>query len=105
MFNSEFALSKQILTKHNLLLFILQAVLWVLSSRPQLSIEVREAGTLGSDVLLLLVCMAAAISFLLYGGRLFLMLQRFPIESRGRRKKLREVGLVTAICAGSFSIR
>ncbi len=31
--------------------------------------------------------------------------QRFPIESRGRRKKLREVGLVTSICAGCFSFR
>lgn len=30
---------------------------------------------------------------------------RFPIESRGRRKKLREVGLVTSICAGCFTIR
>ena len=37
------------------------------------------------------VSVAAAGGFLLYGGRLFIMLRRFPIESRGRRKKLREV--------------
>ncbi|KAF8069406.1 TOM1 [Scenedesmus sp. PABB004] len=51
------------------------------------------------------VSLAAAAGFLLYGGRLFLMLQRFPIESRGRKKKLREVGMVTAICAACFSVR
>lgn len=51
------------------------------------------------------VSVSAAVGFVVYGGRLFLMLQRFPIESRGRKKKLREVGLVTAICAACFSIR
>jgi hypothetical protein len=48
---------------------------------------------------------AAAAGFLLYGGRLFLMLRRFPIESAGRRKKLREVGAVTAVCAACFTAR
>jgi hypothetical protein len=33
------------------------------------------------------------------------MLRRFPIESKGRRKKLREVGFVTAICFTCFTIR
>jgi hypothetical protein len=47
----------------------------------------------------------AAFGFLLYGGRLFLMLQRFPVESKGRRKKLNEVGYVTTICFGCFLIR
>ncbi|KAJ7543446.1 hypothetical protein O6H91_09G038600 [Diphasiastrum complanatum] len=51
------------------------------------------------------VSFIAAIGFLLYGGRLFLMLRRFPIESKGRRKKLREVGCVTAICFICFTIR
>ena len=32
-------------------------------------------------------------------------LHRFPIGSRGRRKKLREVGLVTGICATCFTLR
>jgi len=45
------------------------------------------------------------LGFLLYGGRLFLMLRRFPIESKGRRKKLHEVGCVTAICFTCFLIR
>lgn len=52
-----------------------------------------------------MVNLFAAVGFLLYGGRLFIMLRRFPIESKGRRKKLREVGCVTAICATCFTLR
>ena len=33
------------------------------------------------------------------------MLRRFPIESKGRRKKLREVGAVTGVCATCFLTR
>lgn len=51
------------------------------------------------------VNLLAAAGFLVYGGRLFIMLRRFPIESKGRRKKLREVGFVTAICATCFTLR
>ncbi|XP_012091375.1 tobamovirus multiplication protein 1 [Jatropha curcas] len=51
------------------------------------------------------VSVIAALGFLLYGGRLFFMLRRFPIESKGRRKKLHEVGSVTAICFTCFLIR
>jgi hypothetical protein len=58
-----------------------------------------------SAAFLAAVSLCAAVGFLLYGGRLFLMLQRFPIESRGRKKKLREVGMVTSICAACFSLR
>jgi hypothetical protein len=51
------------------------------------------------------VSLVAALGFIIYGGKLFLMLRRFPIESKGRRKKLREVGCVTAICFICFTIR
>lgn len=51
------------------------------------------------------VSFIAALGFLLYGGRLFVMLRRFPIESKGRRKKLHEVGSVTAICFTCFLLR
>ncbi|KAK8516765.1 hypothetical protein V6N12_049480 [Hibiscus sabdariffa] len=37
--------------------------------------------------------------------RLFLMLQRFPVESQGRRNKLQEVGYVTIICVSCFVVR
>ncbi|KAJ3680388.1 hypothetical protein LUZ60_016666 [Juncus effusus] len=51
------------------------------------------------------VSMFGAFGFLLYGGRLFLMLQHFPVESKGRNKKIKEVVYVTTICFGCFSIR
>ncbi|KHM98994.1 hypothetical protein glysoja_024294 [Glycine soja] len=51
------------------------------------------------------VSLCAAIGFLLYGRRLFLMLQRFPVESKGRCKKLQEVGYVTTICFLCFLVR
>ncbi|XP_078440692.1 protein TOM THREE HOMOLOG 1-like [Wolffia australiana] len=51
------------------------------------------------------VSLFAALGFLVYGGRLYLMLRRFPVESRGRRKKLVEVGYVTTICFSCFMIR
>lgn len=51
------------------------------------------------------VSLFAAFTFLLYGGRLFLMLKRFPVESKGRRKKLQEVGYVTTICFTCFLLR
>ncbi|KAF8765355.1 hypothetical protein HU200_008497 [Digitaria exilis] len=46
-----------------------------------------------------------ALSFLLYGGRLFLMLKYFPLDSKGRQKKLREVGRVASICFCCFLVR
>lgn len=57
------------------------------------------------QVFIAVVSFIAALGFLLYGGRLFSMLRRFPIESKGRRKKLREVGSVTAVCFTCFLIR
>ncbi|XP_021719681.1 tobamovirus multiplication protein 1-like [Chenopodium quinoa] len=51
------------------------------------------------------VSLVAAISFLFYGRRLFLMLRQFPIESKGRSKKLYEVGSVAAVCFTCFLIR
>ncbi|XP_073302699.1 tobamovirus multiplication protein 1-like isoform X1 [Primulina huaijiensis] len=56
-------------------------------------------------IFITVVSFIAALGFLLYGGRLFFMPRRFPIESRGRRKKLHEVGSVTAICFTCFLIR
>jgi len=88
----------------NIVVYATLGGLWALSC---LSTDeaMQQTGYVLSDMTLAAVSVAAAIGFLLYGGRLFLMLQRFPIESRGRRKKLQEVGLVTSICAGCFSLR
>eukprot|EP00199_Chlamydomonas_sp_CCMP681_P002831 CAMPEP_0119107244 /NCGR_PEP_ID=MMETSP1180-20130426/9593_1 /TAXON_ID=3052 ORGANISM="Chlamydomonas cf sp, Strain CCMP681" /NCGR_SAMPLE_ID=MMETSP1180 /ASSEMBLY_ACC=CAM_ASM_000741 /LENGTH=315 /DNA_ID=CAMNT_0007092705 /DNA_START=15 /DNA_END=962 /DNA_ORIENTATION=- len=88
----------------NIAVYGVTAGLWALSTTST-DPSMQQLGYMLSDAFLAAVSLAAAAGFLLYGGRLFLMLQRFPIESRGRRKKLREVGLVTAICAGCFSLR
>ncbi|XP_077231432.1 tobamovirus multiplication protein 3-like [Tasmannia lanceolata] len=58
-----------------------------------------------SKVFFAVVSLIAALGFLVCGGRLFLMLQRFPVESKGRRKKLQEVGYVTTICFLCFLVR
>lgn len=88
----------------NVVVYGIQSGLWAVSSvSPDPSMQ--ALGYLLSDVFLAAVSVIAAAGFLLYGGRLIFMLQRFPIESRGRRKKLWEVGLVTSICAGCFSVR
>lgn len=67
--------------------------------------RLQEVAMFSSNMFLVLVSIAAAGGFLMYGGRLFVMLRRFPIESRGRKKKLREVGMVTAICTICFTLR
>lgn len=48
---------------------------------------------------------AIAALFVKYGGSLFLMLRRFPPRAKGRRRKLREIGVVTATCVLCFSAR
>ncbi|KAI7985094.1 Tobamovirus multiplication protein 1 [Camellia lanceoleosa] len=63
-----------------------------------------------SKIFFSVICFCTALGFLIYGGRLFFMLRRFPIESTGRRKKLHEVSvngsrLVTGICCTCFLIR
>ena len=69
-----------------------QAGLWIFTALA--TGEAVEVGRIAGCVFLAVVSIAAALGFLLYGGRLFLMLRRFPVESRGRTKKLREVRAV-----------
>jgi hypothetical protein len=83
---------------------LLQGGLWAFTSFAKTA-KWYDMARLASGCFLAIVSISAAAGFLVYGGRLFLMLRRFPIESRGRRKKLREVGLVTTICATCFTIR
>ncbi|KAH7622053.1 hypothetical protein Ndes2526B_g02877 [Nannochloris sp. 'desiccata'] len=88
----------------NIVVYSTQVVLWLACSMATVP-EHQQLAREVSGCFLALVSAAAAGGFLLYGGRLFLMLRRFPIESRGRRKKLREVGMVTSICATCFLFR
>ncbi|CAH2078337.1 unnamed protein product [Thlaspi arvense] len=84
----------------NVAVYLAQVAIWVV-------IWVNDNSTveLAAKIFMAVVSFIAALGFLLYGGRLFFMLRRFPIESKGRRKKLHEVGSVTAICFTCFLIR
>lgn len=66
--------------------------------------EAVEVGRIAGCVFLATVSIAAALGFLIYGGRLFLMLRRFPVESRGRTKKLREVRIMPSCAWSSMSV-
>lgn len=83
--------------------YFAQAMIWLymgLGSGPKVAQGLDLSGWFMAAV-----SVAAAGAFVIYGGRLFMLLQRFPVESRGRRKKLREVGTVTAICTACFAAR
>ncbi|XP_020248300.1 tobamovirus multiplication protein 3-like [Asparagus officinalis] len=84
----------------NCVVYAIQVVLWILLwwKPVQVMLVISKIYFAG-------VSLFAALGFLLYGGRLFLMLRRFPVESKGRRKKLQEVGYVTTICFSCFLVR
>jgi len=86
----------------NAVVYLFQAALWVWSG---MAGEERPTLHKVSSLFLAVVSCLAAAGFVLYGGRLFVMLRRFPIESKGRRKKLREVGCVTTVCTTCFVAR
>ncbi|KAL8222691.1 hypothetical protein R6Q57_020090 [Mikania cordata] len=80
--------------------YFLQVCIWIYMefSKGVVAIEIAE-------IFFSVISLCAALGFIIYGGSLFVMLRRFPIESRGRQKKLHEVGFVTGICCTCFLIR
>ncbi|CAA7392167.1 unnamed protein product [Spirodela intermedia] len=84
----------------NAAVYLIQVCIWVV-----IWIHDNDLVEILGNVFVAAVSFVAALGFLLYGGRLFCMLRRFPIESKGRRKKLHEVGSVTGICFTCFLIR
>ncbi|KAG8071880.1 hypothetical protein GUJ93_ZPchr0006g46019 [Zizania palustris] len=84
----------------NGVIYAIQVLLWVL-----LSYNPNPIMIVLSKLFVAGLSFSAALAFLLYGGRLFFMLKRFPIESKGRQNKLREVGRVATICFFSFLAR
>ena len=92
----------------NGLVYGVQTALWgwgAIANRKGGSSPPSAAPRVASLAFLAAASAVAAAGFVVYGGRLFLMLRRFPIESRGRQKKLREVGAVAATCALCFGCR
>ncbi|KAK7826929.1 tobamovirus multiplication protein 1, partial [Quercus suber] len=66
-------------------IYLVQVCIWV-----YLWIDDNSIVEFIGKIFIAVVSIIAALGFLLYGGRLFFMLRRFPIESKGRRKKLHE---------------
>ncbi|PQQ16030.1 tobamovirus multiplication protein 1 [Prunus yedoensis var. nudiflora] len=81
-------------------MYFIQVCIWI-----YLWIDDNSVVEFIGKIFIAAVSFVAALGFLIYGGRLFFMLRRFPIESKGRRKKLHEVGSVTAICFTCFLVR
>lgn len=84
----------------NGIVYFIQIVIWI-----AMRLSTSHAALEATKLFLSVVSLSAASGFLIYGGRLFFMLRRFPIESRGRQKKLFEVGFVTVICCTCFLVR
>ncbi|XP_057976571.1 tobamovirus multiplication protein 1-like isoform X3 [Malania oleifera] len=84
----------------NGIVYFTQVCIWIAIRLSQSTISVQVA-----KVFLSVISFCAALGFIVHGGRLFDLLRRFPIESRGRQKKLNEVGFVTGICCTCFFIR
>ncbi|KAJ9552384.1 hypothetical protein OSB04_016429 [Centaurea solstitialis] len=72
----------------NGLVYFLQICIWIYMrfSKGPVAVEVAQ-------LFFAVISLSAAMGFVIYGGRLFVMLRRFPIESRGRQKKLHEVAV------------
>jgi len=68
-------------------------------------VSYRASVARAARLFLAAVSLLASAGFVAYGGQLFCMLRRFPVESKGRSKKMLEVGSVTAICTLCFAGR
>ncbi|OAY45106.1 tobamovirus multiplication protein 1 [Manihot esculenta] len=84
----------------NAFVYLTQACIWI-----YIRLSGSPTGVELAKLFFSIISFCTALGFLVYGGRLFIMLSRFPIESRGRQKKLYEVGAVTGICCTCFLIR
>ncbi|KAG0471656.1 hypothetical protein HPP92_016202 [Vanilla planifolia] len=84
----------------NGIIYVIQMCIWVyvqVSPRP-IALEIAK-------LFFAVVSFSAALGFIIYGGRLFFLLKHLPVDSRGRRKKVKEVGFVSGICITCFFIR
>lgn len=88
----------------NFLVYSLQVALWTYLSLCADNERVHQL-QVATACFMAVVSILAAFGFTLYGGRLFMMLRQFPVQSPGRRKKLKEVGCVTSICTTCFTAR
>ena len=89
----------------NLVIYAVQLTIWLLMAIFDKTEKEKEITGFVSTVFQSCVQFGAALSFIMYGTLLFTMLYRFPIESKGRQKKLQEVGSVAVVCSLTFVAR
>jgi len=93
----------------NLVLYVALGALWiaggVVDRRSASNADTRDILQTIAAGIIAVSALAIAALFLKYGGSLWIMLRRFPPTAKGRRKKLREIGVVTSICVLCFSAR
>uniref|UniRef100_A0A803LGN5 THH1/TOM1/TOM3 domain-containing protein n=1 Tax=Chenopodium quinoa TaxID=63459 RepID=A0A803LGN5_CHEQI len=70
----------------NGIVYVVQIIIWIC-----MRLVKSHAALQVAKLFLSVISFSAASGFLVYGGRLFFMLKRFPIESVGRQKKIYEV--------------
>jgi len=96
--------TKTIFIMLNLFVLLVQVIIWItLFIAPDWanSFNLRYI----ENVFFIVITVFIAVLFFAFGGRLFLKIKSFPIESEGRNKVLFEVGTVTSICFAGFIIR
>jgi hypothetical protein len=93
----------------NLFIYVTLGTLWiaggVVDRRSASNADTRDILQTIAAGIIAVSALAIAALFLKYGGSLWIMLRRFPPTAKGRRKKLREIGVVTSICVLCFSAR
>ncbi|XP_014516099.1 tobamovirus multiplication protein 1-like [Vigna radiata var. radiata] len=85
-------------------IYLVQICLWIYTWIYTIASK-TATGLEAAEFFLSVISFFALLGFLFYGGRLLFELRRFPIESRGRLKKLYKVGSATSICCTCFLIR
>eukprot|EP01113_Clastostelium_recurvatum_P034213 TRINITY_DN4612_c0_g1_i6.p1 TRINITY_DN4612_c0_g1~~TRINITY_DN4612_c0_g1_i6.p1 ORF type:complete len:321 (-),score=92.62 TRINITY_DN4612_c0_g1_i6:27-896(-) len=87
------------------IIFIGQAAIWVyLLIQRDDHVRIDQVDVI-DNIYYSAISLIASFGFLYYGGQLYIMLKRNPIESGGRTTKLREVFIVTTVCTVCFVAR
>lgn len=77
----------------NIVIYLLQICIWVLYFTLGQETQMKPALAKADNAFYGTICLASAAGFLIFGGRLFLMIRSFPVESSAKGAKLREVCL------------
>jgi len=82
--------------------YLIQFAIWIAMLWVDRSRHGRRTVNKIDNIFYSVISLMAAFGFFYYGGKLYLMLKNNPVESTGRRSKLREVLYITVICTVCF---